>query len=181
MSFLSDAGEQAVLKSKDPAVFVQLTLFSNLLFQLSTEELLAGRGQKGSLLIPAAWNKAGDTQMLHHPWLKCRSCCSIRTRGLRYLMGLWLHLMTEPGQHRRLRTTGIGENHWQWPGPNTSSSTRQQHSHREKHVPLCNRVHYNISYREQGLCNTTLWHLFCGAECPPARPRRETFSLRSHN
>lgn len=54
MSFLSDAGEQAVLKSKDPAVFAQLTLFSNLLFQLSTEELLVGRGQKGSLLIPAA-------------------------------------------------------------------------------------------------------------------------------
>lgn len=47
--------------------------------------------------------------------------------------------------------------------------------------PLCNRVHYSIPYREQGLCNTALWRLFCGAECPPARPRRETFSLRSHN
>lgn len=45
-------------------------------------------------------------KMLDHHWLKCISCCSIRSRGWCYFMGLWLHLMTETGQRGRLHTTG---------------------------------------------------------------------------
>lgn len=106
-------------KVKGSSCVCTTDIISNLLFyfsQVQKKSWPAGREQKGSpFLIPAAWKEAGDMKMLHHHWLKCRSCCSIRTRGWCYFMGLWLHLMTETGQRGRLHTTGTEKkkNHWQ--------------------------------------------------------------------